>query len=96
LEIFMNATLKSALLGAAVLGLTAGANIARADDAKPAEPAAAAAATCVEKNSCKGHGSKVAPVTIAKGITVAQRMSVRASMRRLARKLKGPSRRPKG
>jgi hypothetical protein len=53
----MNATLKSALLGAAVLGLTAGANIARADDAKPAEPAAAAAATCVEKNSCKGHGS---------------------------------------
>jgi hypothetical protein len=53
----MNATLKSALLGAAVLGLTAGANIARADDAKPADPAAAPAGVCVEKNSCKGHGS---------------------------------------
>ena len=55
----MNTNLKSLLLGAAVLGLTAGVSSVRADDAKnaPDADAAPAAGMCVEKNSCKGHGS---------------------------------------
>lgn len=49
----MNQNLKSTILGAAVLGLFAGAANLQAADAKPA----AATGTCTEKNSCKGHGT---------------------------------------